>query len=347
MSKIFELFGYRLDSWNDQANANREKAGCPFTGVECDGGGNRYSSALDLTKLTALQKFFPGKKVVQAGVCSLQLKDNEQPWIVCPRRMLSLRSKEGPDYQTTVKRNLIRYAGLESGQTYRAWSEVKMKISTVNESAESKSFDYSFDYVLAGSRKFSVANAAVLTGLTEKKAQSLAELNGFTLARRDNELWIEDFPCEPIIIVEIMTSSTSGGDKKKRTQIAMAFEDAVINGDTHRAPGINYRQVWARMVSQLIVKSQVSLAWGGKTIWLLQDVLTDYISASTALNLAHYLNDHPNEVNILACGYGDLNPATPKNSVIEIKNAKFYSGPISEARQKSSDSATPIEPGDS
>jgi len=45
----------------------------------------------------------------------------------------------------------------------------------------------------------------------------------------------------------------------------MAFEDAVL-GKPHQGPGINYRQVWARMVSQLVVKSEVGLAWGGKTI---------------------------------------------------------------------------------
>ena len=44
MSKIFELYGYRLDCWNEEATANREKAWCPFMDAECDGGGNRYLS---------------------------------------------------------------------------------------------------------------------------------------------------------------------------------------------------------------------------------------------------------------------------------------------------------------
>lgn len=48
MSKIFELYGYRLDSWNKEAADNRAKAWCPFMDAECDGGGNRYLSALDL-----------------------------------------------------------------------------------------------------------------------------------------------------------------------------------------------------------------------------------------------------------------------------------------------------------
>lgn len=43
MSKIFELYGYRLDCWNAEASANREKAWCPFMDAECDGAGNSYN----------------------------------------------------------------------------------------------------------------------------------------------------------------------------------------------------------------------------------------------------------------------------------------------------------------
>ncbi len=332
MSKIFELFGHRLDAWNGNAADNRAKAWCPFMGAECDGGGNRYSSAINLDKAPALRPFFPEKKVVQAGVCSLRLKEGYQPWIVCPRRLLSLRTLSGTDYQNHVKRHLLRYAGLAVGQKHRAWSEVKMKVATVTEDDECKWFDYTFDYVIAGTRRMSLKSVAELLKITERKTRSRLEDNGFTLVWQDNELWIDDAPSDPITIIEIMTSSTSGGDKKKRTQIAMAFEDAVINGANHKAPIINYRQVWARMVSQLFVKSQVSLAWGGKTIWLLQDVLTDYISASTALNLSRYLSEHASEINILALGYGNFDVAADESGIIEIKDAKFFSGPIAENR---------------
>ena len=299
-------------------------------GAECDGGGNRYLSAINLANAEGLRGFFPGKKIVQAGVCSLRLRAGEQPWIVCPRRLLSLRVGNGEGHQNEVKSHLMHYAGLDERQKHRAWSEVKMKVQTKTKEAEAKSFDYTFDYVVAGSRKITVKSAAALLGVKEKRAQSLAEENKFTLARRESEVWIDDAPGEPIVIVEIMTSSTSGGDKKKRTQIGMAFEDAVKGGGRHEGPGINYRQVWARMVSQLIVKSQVSLAWGGKTFWVLQDVLTDYILSSTALNLKRYVSEHANEVNLLALGYGDVEGAKDKSAIIEIKEAQFFSGPIVE-----------------
>ena len=130
-----------------------------------------------------------------------------------------------------------------------------MKVETTNDDEEAKSFDYTFDYVIAGSSPKKLSEVATLVGKGLNTTKKMAEDNQYTLALRNGEFWIDDFPSDPIVIVEIMTSSTSGGNKNKRTQIAMACEDAVISPENHNAPGINYRQVWARMVSQLIVKS--------------------------------------------------------------------------------------------
>lgn len=329
MSKVFELYGYRLDCWNEEAASNRAKARCPFMDAECDGGGNRYSSALDLRKSSRLRQYFPGKEIVQSGVCSLRLRDEAQPWIVCPRRLLSLRSTTHSEYQEHVRGQLAKYAGLQSGKTYRVWSEVKMKIETTNDDDETKTFDYTFDYIIAGSSRKRLSEIAALIGKSERLTESIAQANGYTLAIRSDERWIDDFPAEPIVIVEIMTSSTSGGDKKKRTQISMACEDAVIDPSNHNGPGINYRQVWARMVSQLIVKSQVGLAWGGKTFWLLQDVLAQYISSTTALDLSRYISQLPSEVNILAFGYGDIDRRKAE-PIIKLEDSTFYAGPITE-----------------
>lgn len=333
MSKIFELYGHRLDCWNEKAAENRAKAWCPFMDAECDGGGNRHLSALNLHANPQLRKFFPGKNRVQSGVCSLRLRERESPWIVCPRRLLSLRAQTQPAYQAHVRHQLARYAELASGETYRAWSEVKMKIEMTSADQKAKSFDYTFDYIIAGAGRRKLVEIAELMGKGPRATLSLAEANGYTLAFRDGEYWVDDFPADPIIIVEIMTSSTSGGNRKKRTQIAMAFEDAVINPANHNGPSINYRQIWARMVSQLIVKSQVGLKWGGKTFWLLQDVLVQYISNTTALDLSQYVAQHPHEVNILAFGYGDIDRKNTE-PIIKLKNSTFYAGPITEHTEK-------------
>lgn len=333
MSKIFELYGYRLDCWNDESAKNREKAWCPFMDAECDGGGNRYLSALDVNKNSNLKKYFPGKKIVQSGVCSLRLRDTEQPWIVCPRRLLSLRGQKS-NYQTHVREQLIKCSELKPGEIYRGWSEVKMKVETTNNDDEAKSFDYTFDYVIAGSNRKKLSDIAKLIGKGLRTTQKIAEDNGYTMASRNGDLWVDDFPADPIVIVEIMTSSTSGGDKKKRTQIAMACEDAIISPESHNGPGINYRQVWARMVSQLIVKSQVGIAWEGKTFWLLQDVLAQYISTTTALNLSKYIAHHPDEVNILAFGYGDVDTKLSV-PIAELNDSTFYAGPITKNSENS------------
>ena len=328
MSKIFELYGYRLDRWNAEASANREKAWCPFMDAECDGGGNRYLSALDIKKNPKLEMFFPGKKIVQSGVCSLRLRDSEQPWIVCPRRLLSLRGQQA-NYQDHVREQLVKFSNLEQGKLYRVWSEVKMKVESRNDEDKAKSFDYTFDYVIAGLSRKKLSEVAKLVGKGLRATQKIAEENHYTLALRNGELWVDDFPSDPIIIVEIMTSSTSGGDKKKRTQIAMACEDAIVSPENHNGPGINYRQVWARMVSQLIVKSQVALAWNGKTFWLLQDLLAQYISSTTALDLSKYIAQYPDEVNILAFGYGEVD-GEPTSPIVELSDSTFYAGSITE-----------------
>ncbi len=328
MSKIFELFGYRFDTWGPEAEANCAKAWCPFMDAECDGGGNRYLSAVNLHNHPELAEKFPGKQIVQAGICSIQIRNNEHPWIICPRRLLFLKKQPTrSDYQRHTKEQLANFMTLSKGTDYRVWSEVKMKVGTSTNDEQEKFFDYTFDYIIAGSRKIRLSEVAAIIGRSERVTRNIAEKNGFTLTR-EGDLWINDFPSDPVIIVEVMTSSTSGGDKKKRTQIGMALEDALLYGEHHNGPGINYRQVWARMVSQLIVKSQVGLAWNGKTIWFIQDILAKYISSSTALDLSKYLSDQSDEVNILTFGYGNVNEKQLNGGIVPLQYAGFYAGPI-------------------
>lgn len=332
MSKIFELYGFRLDCWNDTAENNMRRVWCPFMNAECDGGGNRYLSAINLKTNAKLRVKIKGKDIIQTGVCSLQIHENEQPWIVCPRRLLSLKSGNLSEYQSCVRKKLSEYSELDKTKIYKVWSEVKIKTEVSNDDDEMKTFDYTFDYVLSAVERKKLADVASLLSLPSDIVKKTAEKNGYTIASRDAEYWIDDFPTDPLIIIEVMTSSTSGGDKKKRTQIAMACEDAILNGMEHNAPGINYRQVWARMVSQLIVKSQVALAWNGRTIWLVQDVLADYISKSTALVLPEYLAEKLDEVNILAVSYGEK-VKNKTGEPIELSETQLFSGPISGSAQ--------------
>lgn len=322
MSKIFELFGHPLTSSHSDAIDCRTRAWCPFMESECDGGGNRYLSILQLKNYPQLAQQFPKKEVVQVGVCSLLVSG--KPWIVCPRRLFALRSSNRSQLQARVREELIQYSGLPRATEYRAWSEVKIKFST----EEDKLFDYTFDYVLAGRCRKPLSEISKLVEKSERVCERIAIKNNFTLERCAGEHWVVDFPADPVVIVEVMTSSTSGGNKKNRTQIGMAFEDAILKGDDHKGPGINYRQVWARMVSQLIVKSQVGLAWGGKTIWIVQDALADYISSSTGLDLQQFISNIPDEVNILSVGYGNDPKPEEASGIIPLCEPQLYAGPI-------------------
>lgn len=125
------------------------------------------------------------------------------------------------------------------------------------------------------------------------------------------------------LVVEIMTCSTSGGNKAKGTDMQSAFCKAV-RGEEHTSPGVNHRQVWARMASQLIVKSEAGMRWGGRTVWVIQDALAEYIINSTGLRLETMRAKHPNEVNLLTFGYSESR-AGPR----ELKKVDLFAGPIS------------------
>ena len=209
MSKIFEIFGYPLTSSHSDAIDCRTRAWCPFMESECDGGGNRYLSALKLRNHPQLAEQFPEKEIVQVGVCSLLV--GGKPWIVCPRRLFALRDSNRSQLQTRVREDLVQYSGLDRAIEYRAWSEVKIKFSTEE---KDKLFDYTFDYVLAGRCKKSLSEISRLVQKSERECERVAIQNNFTLERYAGEHWVIDFPADPVVIVEVMTSSTSLGETK-------------------------------------------------------------------------------------------------------------------------------------
>lgn len=127
----------------------------------------------------------------------------------------------------------------------------------------------------------------------------------------------------PPVIIEVMTASTSGGNKSERTDIQSAFCDGVLYSqglleERRQSPGVNVRQVWARMASQMIVKSQVANAWGGRTIWVIQDALLSYIRSNTGLRVddLHSPDWQAGEVNVIS-------------SDIDYRgDIRLYSGPV-------------------
>jgi hypothetical protein len=332
MPKIFELFGYPLSAQTQEAQQCRKQAHCPFMGSACDGGGNRYLSHIDIPAKSPLRKYFGNRERVEAGVCSIQLVDGEAPWIVCPRRLLILGHEKAAAraHQQETETEVLRLLGYSSGTKLGVWSEVKLQFAEIVDD-DDKSFNYTFDYIVMPVGSISQENLVATLGNDWRAWRRVFERGGYAIARRDGEDFVEDCPIGIPHIIEVMTSSTSGGNKTKRTTIPQAFEDAIL-GKEHTAPGINKRQVWARMVSQLIVKSEVAMAWGGRALWIIQDTLAAYISASTALNLQNFIAEHTNEVNLLSFSYGDQ--YANASDVIKLRPDKLFAGPISASGAK-------------
>jgi hypothetical protein len=325
-SQIYELFGFLLDDDSPSVLESRKRCICPFTGAICDGGGNRYQSFLHLEKRKnkELVLFFNGKtKDIPAGVCSLITKGDV--WIVCPRRLFVLdKGGDGTEHEKfseSILRNYFPKSNLRIG----VWSEVKIKYSEHGEDDSDKIFDYTFDYIACPTVKKLLADVSKGMGLSEQQTESLLLKNGYTLAKRAGQKYVDDYPDGSPLIIEVMTSSTSGGNKTKGTTVQNSFKLAILV-QPHEAPGINYRQVWARMVSQLIVKSQIGKAWGGRTIWALQDSLVKYISNTTDLNFKKLISKVLQEVNILSIKYSSSRDSQTRLVPLEIDN--LYAGPI-------------------
>lgn len=328
MPQIFEILGYPISDNSSKVIESRKKAYCPFMNSTCDGGGNRFMSEISLKDHPELQDYFPNMDRVPSGICSIQLSANTAPWIICPRRLLYIGHKANRrTLLGTTQKQLLERCCFQLGDRVGIWAETKVKYIVDNTTYVDSSFDYTFDYVLCKLGRKSLKEASVLTGMTETELKRKLTTAGHTLALINGELTIEDFPIGKPFIIEVMTSSTSGGNKKMRSCIPQAFEDCIL-GKSHIAPGINYRQVWARMVSQLIVKSQAAIAWGGSTICVLQDLLADYITSSTALDLNKFIAENLSEVNILAYSYGDKYLYTKDACVVELSDSQLYSGSI-------------------
>jgi hypothetical protein len=104
------------------------------------------------------------------------------------------------------------------------------------------------------------------------------------------------------VIVEVMTASTSGSDHSAGTDIATSFTHA-IQGLEHNCPGINKRQVWGRMATQLFAKSALAEFWGGKTVWLVQDKLLNNIELTTKMALNNIPDSKSGSINFLSMTY--------------------------------------------
>ena len=297
MSKIAETYGIPATNLSEVRKSLLTQR-CPILGFECDGGGNRYSSDLEI-RSKYLIDLVPNRDRIRSSICSLSVGAENTNWVVCPRRLLSFEQNSKDDPQQKLKSYLFDRADIP--RPFSVWKEVKLKVKK-----ESLTFDYTFDYVLSP-------------------------------VRSDNS----NEPIGGPIVIEVMTSSTSGGNRRNRTTIQQCFEDLLL-GHEHDGPGINYRQVWGRMISQFFVKSMVASAWQGRTFWVIQDSLLDYIERSTGFERSRFKSEDVSDVNLVSVTCGS---SSGEHSLVPA-SIEMYSGVLDRDLVESFYSilATPMTP---
>lgn len=289
---------------------------CPYMESECDGGGNRHQTSINPARYEAVTRLLPVQNLVSSAICSIQTQESE-PWIVCPRRLLYLHTDPVNEYQSDLFAYLVDLFGFNHTDI-AVWSEVSWKKKGTDIETD---FDYRFDYIIAPVTYVPVESAAAASGCDVKK---LGSLRGLVVEQQTGNVL---FPTSGVGVLEVMTSSTSSSNKKLGNTISEAFVNSVLGND-HQAPGINKRQVWARMVSQLIAKSEMGLAWGGKTVWVLQKNLVDYIARATGLPLNDFRAEQLSEVNIVSASV-----AFGKDGAAgSLRDLSLFSGAIGERK---------------
>ena len=255
-------------------------AKCRFTGQICDGGGNRDMAAVDLASDSGFRARF-SPEVIKSGSVSCS---------IC-----SVAMKDG--LKIICPRRLLNFGQHEFVSEHKEIINLIADVAGFSDGAEIGFWSELSLHFKSGSEKFQYRLDYLLR----------------------ERLSAGDYG--PPIIVEVMTCSTSGGNKNKGTDIQTAFRRAVMAApdETIDCPGINIRQVWARMASQMIAKSEAALKWGGRTIWVVQHPLSDYMGNNTGLSLADMKSGIPGEVNVIASD-GSL-----------ASKPVLYSGPISAA----------------
>lgn len=310
MPTIFDLFGYPLDDRSEEAEKTRRARRCPFMDAECDGGGNRYQTKIKLTSAEPLASYFnEGIKEVVPGVCSLMA--GADVWVVCPRRLFAaLHTSNGmPPVNRALQsyeRNLLLKAGVPQGINVGIWAEVVIK-----QKIDDADINYHFDYIVAPLIELTITQA--LNSLGVEAADIAAESNSCVKSAKITGYFSKgqtDLANVPILmpdmtnlfILEVMTASTSGSDTENETDMRNAFRNALLFNE-HTSPGINKRQVWGRMVTQLFAKTALADEWGGRAVWILQDELLRNIELTTRLNTKSVAEASSHNINVIVMHY--------------------------------------------
>ena len=243
---------------------------------------------------------------VVPGICSIQ--HGGTAWVVCPRRLLGF----GGTYESGQvnyalqqhERDTLLASGLPAGIELGVWSEVHL-----NYGEDETTINYHFDFVISELYRDTSFNQLIshygtLEDAERSELLGAARKGQYIQGRLDVDAALSILPnLQHPYIIEVMTASTSGSDKSAGTDIASSFSNAIL-GKSHTCPGINKRQVWGRMATQLFAKSALANTWGGKTIWVVQDELLKNIALTTKLSVASNDKfDGAEKISFVSLGY--------------------------------------------
>ena len=287
MPSIYEIYGFGPEEDSIEAQQARYHANCPFIGGRCDGGGNRHQTRIKLGSSLLRNSFDPSLDSVVPGICSIL--HGGTIWVVCPRRLLGFEggaeSRQANYALQEHERKALIASGLPAGTELGVWTEVYL-----NYGDDETTINYHFDFVVSELHRKISFNDMISHYETIKSSEydeliAAARKGQYVQGRFDVNAPLNLLPnLENPYIIEVMTASTSGSDTSAGTDIASSFRDAIL-GKSHVCPGINKRQVWGRMATQLFAKSALANAWGGKTVWIVQDELLRNIALTTKLAL--------------------------------------------------------------
>ena len=271
MPRVRELYGHALGAAGEQGHLLRD-ARCPHTSRQCDGGGNRDMArwparGQPLASLFSDRVGPSGDGFIPCGVCSVRLPGHGDSPLDWAVCPNRLFALQSGG--ASPAQAFLRQRVLELAG-FRSGDAIRVWSEVVLRDTATH-VNYRLDYVLKDTRRSA-----------------------------------------PPVVVEVMTASSAGGNKREGTDIKTAFCNAVLyahglRDDLGDAPGVNTRQVWARMASQLIVKSEIANAWGSRTIWIIQDTLLDYIRANTRLHVDALQTEQwaPQQVNVISANLTD------------------------------------------
>ena len=215
----------------------------------------------------------------------------------------------------THERDLLINAGLPRDTDIGIWAEVYLKLSGVEADT-----NYHFDYVAAPLKQGALSEEAALYGEDEAGLGELvlsAKRGDWfrkgTTNYQDTSIMLPDLAAP--YILEVMTASTSGSDTEGGTDIRSAFRNAILGRD-HEAPGINKRQVWGRMVTQLFAKTALANAWNGHTLWVVQDELLKNIELTTRLKTNTTPAHSKNNIHVAIMGYEPFSKAGETRNIV-------------------------------